>query len=725
MKRYYGNYLGIIIQNNDPEFRGRVKVWVPYVSATIYEGWNQERKDKKFKFLGKNIDSPISGQLLEELKNILPWAEYVAPALGSSGSGVYDSNKEAATISDSNDNSKKQPIAEKNAVLKKYRLNKDNVGEKSGKVFETDSGRVSDAFTDTANGVNKINVNAHNYKPSTYSNSAKGSFSIPSVGSHVMVFYMEGNPMHPYYFGISFGQDDFASVYNPSQEQFEDYPQSYENGVKKKGDAANVYRGKYAFIQKGGTIEIVNTDKRESIKFTHYSGSFKEYNNNTGIELLTNNNQKLVLGDEFNTVNGYFNSFIGRDSDVVVQGDDYRKIGKISKDLINQWIAAYQPIADIKNLFEIRRGPYLSPRYTGPAQTRSGAFGQCPTCGGSGSIFGDTCGTCGGSGLSPSTKDGSWGIEPAKSTLTSIINAKAGELAEIERLMGRGGNQIGHIAKHKIESVGLVLNKFNPIRVDLEGSLGMYAVTVATNGIYSQQKAFPIFEKVHVDDLPGGTFTHFIGNRYDAIVGAGGYRIKSLGNIDISGAVSTFIGDQVIIGSSNEVALDGGKRLNLTADSIQIKSRLGKQIAFDGNLGVTKNVVIGGGMHVDGELSVQHITAPLEFQVTEPVRIKTSFIIRGMKTTGLQQIGDSGDLNQNITDGILEGELELLTDHTHYFRNVPLKLVDGNAGVRDDSKAGVNTDSLTPRLPYSVEDGRKGDFQPTVTGPDNGPPPNT
>lgn len=725
MNRYYGNYVGIVIQNSDPEFRGRIKVWVPHVSATVYDNWNQERKDKKFKFLGKNIDSPISGQLLDDLKDVLPWAEYIAPSMGASGSGTYNATNDAATISDSNDSVKREPISEEDALFKKYRLNKDNVGEKSGKVFETNAGRLNDAFTSSTTGANKVNTNGHNYKPSTYSNSAKGSFSIPNVGAHVAVFFMEGNPMYPYYLGVIFGQDDFASIFNPSQNQYEDYPQSYENAPGKTGDAADVYKSKFVFAQKGGTFEIINTDKRESLKLTHYSGSFKEYNNNTGIELLTNNNQKLVLGDEYSTVNGYFGSYVGRDLDLIVKGDNYRKIGNLSKSLVTQWVAAYQDITNLKGLFEIRRAPFINSRYSAAGQTRSGTFANCPTCGGSGTVFGDSCNTCGGTGLSPSTQNGTWSTETGKGNIASLIESKAQQLAEIERKMGRGGSELIHIAKHKVETIGLVMNKFNAMRVDLIGNLDTYATTIATSGVYTQQKAFPIFEKSHVDDLPGGTFTQFIGNRQDVIIGAGGYRLKTYGNIDIAGGITTFIGDQVIIGSSNEVTLDGGKRLNLIGDSINLKSRLGKQISADGNFGVTKNVVIGGGMHVEGELNVQHITAPLEFQITEPTHIKANCIIRTLQTTGIAQIGDSGGANQNITAGTMTGEIEILVDHTHYFRNLPLTLVNGKNAVRTDSKANDNTDSTIPRASGNRSDGRKASFQATNEGPDNGPPPNS
>ena len=52
---------------------------------------------------------------------------------------------------------------------------------------------------------------------------------------------------------------------------------------------------------------------------------------------------------------------------------------------------------------------------------------------------------------------------------------------------------------------------------------------------------------------------------------------------------------------------------------LTLRNKNNRQILVDGNLGVNQNVVIGGGLHVEGELSVHHITAPVEIQETEPV----------------------------------------------------------------------------------------------------------
>ena len=39
-KEYFGNHLGIVVQNNDPEKGGKIKVWVPHISPTVYKNWD-------------------------------------------------------------------------------------------------------------------------------------------------------------------------------------------------------------------------------------------------------------------------------------------------------------------------------------------------------------------------------------------------------------------------------------------------------------------------------------------------------------------------------------------------------------------------------------------------------------------------------------------------------------------------------------------------------------
>lgn len=90
MKHHYGNYLGICINNNDPEYRGRVQVFVPHIMPALYEGWNELGEDIKLECVGNNLPNGLSSKVVEKLTKILPWAEAAMPVVGNSVAGTYN-----------------------------------------------------------------------------------------------------------------------------------------------------------------------------------------------------------------------------------------------------------------------------------------------------------------------------------------------------------------------------------------------------------------------------------------------------------------------------------------------------------------------------------------------------------------------------------------------------------------------------------------------------------
>jgi hypothetical protein len=92
-------YIGLVISNNDPELRGRIKIYIPQIGPNIPE--INTNVDKFFTFIGQESNSIVS-EVLETLKNILPWAEYAGPIAGGNASGRYNGFVGEGTTSDSN-----------------------------------------------------------------------------------------------------------------------------------------------------------------------------------------------------------------------------------------------------------------------------------------------------------------------------------------------------------------------------------------------------------------------------------------------------------------------------------------------------------------------------------------------------------------------------------------------------------------------------------------------
>jgi hypothetical protein len=84
----YGNHIGIVINSNpDPEGRGRVQIFVPHLSTTLYQGWNQDAKDVT---LTQGSLAGISTNILQRLQQNLPWAECAFPLFGTGGTTYGD-----------------------------------------------------------------------------------------------------------------------------------------------------------------------------------------------------------------------------------------------------------------------------------------------------------------------------------------------------------------------------------------------------------------------------------------------------------------------------------------------------------------------------------------------------------------------------------------------------------------------------------------------------------
>lgn len=667
---YNSLYLGIVIQNNDPEHRGRVKVWVPHVSGSVYDKWCALKVDRKFKFPGLNVNSDLN-LILNELREDMPWAEYSAPLVGASSSGLYNAYYETGSVSDAT-----YPFSLSGSnysdTLSAFSLNEEKMGEKPGAVYEKYGAKLTDAFTDTtANNANNVNPNGANYRPSTYSNAAKGIFSIPNVGAHVWVFFRDGVPYYPVYIGYSLGEDDFKSIFQSEDDSFQDYPQTFENFDKAGRNQQDVntitYRNKMVINQRGAAIEIINTTDRERFKVTSFAGGYIELGNNYNALFNPKNFQLLTQQDKFETIRGHSNYFVGRDNDNIIKGDYLLKVGSLNKNALDAWVTAYTAIADLLALPE---------------------------------------------GSS------------TKANLVATVTAQAQALASAEAGLGFGGNHVEIITKHKFSNVGLIFNGFASTRYSLTGKPVVKYRNVTSTGTSTVNESLSAIEYTHIDDMPGGNETHAVGNRYNLIVGSGGIDIKTTGPVNLGGTILAVAGNQVNIASSDDMNLDGGTNLSVIASIVYIRSRNREQVVIDDNLGISKNVIIGGGAYINGETYLQHVTAPVEFQVTESTTISdTGYSIVGATITGTGS-GVGGTFKNGDTIGISGGTLTIAQPHTHYFKNLPLTLVANAAAVRTIAETTVNggSDAVAAIGAFTHYNSTGGNLNNNPNGPVGGVP---
>lgn len=625
MQTFNSIYLGIVVQNNDPERRGRVKVWVPHISTTIYSKWNQVKQDHTFSFPGTPGGEGLSA-IIEDLKDVLPWAEYSSPIVGASSTGYYNNRFDVNTVSDA-PLVYGQPGTNTTSTSLSTNIEPENKGGKKGAYWEHNP--IGDAFSNTSK-INSqyVNPNAYSYIPSTYSNAAKGIFSIPNVGAHVWVFFRDGVPQYPVYVGASLGQEDFNSIFKDGEDSegrpiYTDYPATFENKDKRAQPDINAdtvtYRNKLVINQRGAAIEIINTTDRERYKVTHFSGSFHEMNSKYTSMFNTGNLQLLTVRDKFETVSGHNNTYTGRDRDDIIQGDHFIKVGILDTEAATNWSNLMKEIT------------------TGAAS------------------------------------------DPGK--IEQLLTDATPSLANAEKTMGFGGNSFEFIAKHKTVTVGLTVNTASV----LDEEAGVYDLVT---GVIPGSKVIGIFREIgllNVPDMPGGNYDIFATNRFSAKSGAGGASVETTGQLKLSGVLTDIRGQQVNVGG-DVVDINAGL-VKIQADTLYLKNKNNTQVVVDSNLGVVGNVVIGGAAHINGELYVNHITAPYELQATESSTIQATngrWGVIGCNITGTANPPPS--LNApwviNIKAAIItDGILNINAPHSHSFKNVPLTLLPSSTLV--------------------------------------------
>lgn len=358
--------------------------------------------------------------------------------------------------------------------------------------------------------------------------------------------------------------------------------------------------------------------------------------------------------------------------------------------------------------------------------------------GGGGKMFGSgwECFTCWGTGYSPSSQDGIWSEEKLKKEITQKRIDIQEKLFEVEKHLGQnkhreGGTQINKVSKDYVGVIGLAFNDFESFRRDPKGKLVPYGIKIDPfgSGLYTQYRESTLIEHVHVDRMPGGMVDLTISDSLSLIVGSNGINIKSTGPAEFYSPMFNIASEQFNLNSRGELTI-GGERVDISGEIITIRPRKvereienakgeivdplpanfksktepEQQVFIDGNLNVGLNAIIKGGMHVEGEVSLLHITAPLEYQITE-----TDFEFGNQKNCDLDPTVDN-DCSEpsksptyaDIVPGCLIGycvvgsgssagtwpvfsicapNSVLVHPHHHYFKNLPLKLIRDNIEV--------------------------------------------
>jgi hypothetical protein len=180
----YGIHKGIVIDNYDREipFSGRVQVFIPDIHSASLQALFKGQSSSQFRFMGDNITTSLTPDVIEYLKSFCPWATATSPIIGDVGVGMYDVASGKASVTEN-------PCIS----LDPTRNPASNYTSLQG-VINTAGGYQTPSQTFVRN----ADPNPFSRAPDL-TNLPKGVFSVPRVGSTLLLQFYDGNINYPVY----------------------------------------------------------------------------------------------------------------------------------------------------------------------------------------------------------------------------------------------------------------------------------------------------------------------------------------------------------------------------------------------------------------------------------------------------------------------------------------------------------------------------------------------
>ena len=497
------------------------------------------------------------------------------------------------------------------------------------------------------------------------------------------------------------------------------------------------YRNKTIINQRGGSIDIDNSTEQEKVKLSQRSGSNISLTNVTNSELATNNKQTNVVHDVFETAGNDKTTFVRKNHTQRVGENSYifkGFLGQSQIDMANLWKDTYESVALSNSLFKLNRGgdgfpngketplegtrsdnPVIANQkvytvendfngYNGTPKRTKGtdevtSYVNVPDRGKSTVAterylreqdIKQSAGETGsnapgvlkyGPTLNAATEQGTWTPNEEAQSIDEILLAKQEELNAIEQQMGNGGDEISIIKRDKFEQIGLVFNDYPSIKIDPEGRSQPFEMLVSEVGTYKNHDAIPHIEEIdNSTNFPGGSDDKVVSNRYSRTVGSGGIQLKTTGTMELGGTI--------LKGGFKAINLNASHGIQIASESsVEFQSlktitfRSNRQIYAESSLGVKNNLIVGGGASIEGELYVQHITAPLEVHQTEDTIVLGKFATDTPRTLVIGECQIGGKFYPVYA--LASDDLILNYPHSHHHNGIATRLTKGNKDVRN------------------------------------------
>lgn len=202
---------------------------------------------------------------------------------------------------------------------------------------------------------------------------------------------------------------------------------------------------------------------------------------------------------------------------------------------------------------------------------------------------------------------------------------------------GDSGLDITQVMDDKITIVGVNPNVYPSCRIDGSGRSKEVIVSSASEGVRSAAGAYTEHEAIdNSGDHHGGNYSIITMNKFNVDSGAGGIHLTSFGNVNImaAGGLTNILATDCVSAISNVVKIVASENTVIKGPELYIDT---KSTTFTNTVKFAKNLIVKGGMMLNGELYVNHMTIPHQIRDTSmspvlPVYFNTPTVLKGIIT---------------------------------------------------------------------------------------------
>ena len=207
-------------------------------------------------------------------------------------------------------------------------------------------------------------------------------------------------------------------------------------------------------------------------------------------------------------------------------------------------------------------------------------------------------------------------------------------------------------------------------------------------------------------------------NKFCVDSAAGGIHLTAKGNINLLSAdgLINLVGPSCITAASNVINLAASEIVAIKGTELYVTS---KSVQFTNSVAIAKNLLVRGGLGVNGELYAKHLTIPLQKRTVTPVNYLKVFFNSGLTLSGKLVCSNpvnidgqfvmpkNADVTLTLDPATTEKSLGKTGPHAHEYLLPACTLVDSSDKASPGAE-GLEMDGLWSAKPVKHYDGETG-----------------